>query len=196
MVNILCMCTVWGEPLSQTAQSFMPEMIYGANRNLMKVPINSAHFPLNIIILLVRLCPCWYLAGISIHIQESVQSCVWWTCMLAHLYFSHFSFVWLNVSTDMQNIFSLVQQSNFTRSFLFSFLWNILHEDAEISQQVITNFMRGQTPLVKTELNVTKTYAIDKTFWKPRNEKRSLSKISNNIISIGSITELLTKILS
>uniref|UniRef100_A0A3B6NLB9 Protein DETOXIFICATION n=1 Tax=Triticum aestivum TaxID=4565 RepID=A0A3B6NLB9_WHEAT len=36
MVNILCMCTVWGEPLSQTAQSFMPEMIYGANRNLMK----------------------------------------------------------------------------------------------------------------------------------------------------------------
>ncbi|CAM0947485.1 unnamed protein product [Alopecurus aequalis] len=36
MVNILCMCTVWGEPLSQTAQSFMPEMIYGAKRNLMK----------------------------------------------------------------------------------------------------------------------------------------------------------------
>lgn len=36
MVNMLCMCTVWGEPLSQTAQSFMPEMIYGANRNLMK----------------------------------------------------------------------------------------------------------------------------------------------------------------
>ncbi|KQJ93010.2 protein DETOXIFICATION 46, chloroplastic [Brachypodium distachyon] len=36
MINVLCMCTVWGEPLSQTAQSFMPEMIYGANRNLMK----------------------------------------------------------------------------------------------------------------------------------------------------------------
>jgi hypothetical protein len=44
MVNILCMCTVWGEPLSQTAQSFMPEMIYGAKRNLMKVPILNAHF--------------------------------------------------------------------------------------------------------------------------------------------------------
>lgn len=39
MINILCMCTVWGEPLSQTAQSFMPELIYGANRNLTKVPI-------------------------------------------------------------------------------------------------------------------------------------------------------------
>jgi hypothetical protein len=39
MVNVLCMCTVWGEPLSQTAQSFMPELIYGAKCNLMKVPI-------------------------------------------------------------------------------------------------------------------------------------------------------------
>jgi Na+-driven multidrug efflux pump len=36
MVNVLCMCTVWGEPLSQTAQSFMPELIYGAKCNLMK----------------------------------------------------------------------------------------------------------------------------------------------------------------
>ncbi|KFK30488.1 hypothetical protein AALP_AA7G268000 [Arabis alpina] len=30
------MCNVWGEPLSQTAQSFMPELLYGANRNLPK----------------------------------------------------------------------------------------------------------------------------------------------------------------
>ncbi|XP_008645186.1 protein DETOXIFICATION 46, chloroplastic isoform X2 [Zea mays] len=36
MINVLCMCTVWGEPLSQTAQSFMPELVYGANRNLTK----------------------------------------------------------------------------------------------------------------------------------------------------------------
>jgi len=42
MINILCMCTVWGEPLSQTAQSFMPELIYGANRNLIKVPIDCS----------------------------------------------------------------------------------------------------------------------------------------------------------
>lgn len=31
------MCSVWGEPLCQTAQSFMPESLYGANRNLIKV---------------------------------------------------------------------------------------------------------------------------------------------------------------
>lgn len=28
---------VWGEPLSQTAQSFMPELLYGVNRSLEKV---------------------------------------------------------------------------------------------------------------------------------------------------------------
>ncbi|KAL5976514.1 Multi antimicrobial extrusion (MATE) [Asimina triloba] len=37
MIGVFCTCTVWGEPLSQTAQSFMPELIYGANRNLLKV---------------------------------------------------------------------------------------------------------------------------------------------------------------
>ncbi|RDX75154.1 Protein DETOXIFICATION 46, chloroplastic [Mucuna pruriens] len=36
MVQTYTMCTVWGEPLSQTAQSFMPELIYGANRSLLK----------------------------------------------------------------------------------------------------------------------------------------------------------------
>ncbi|XP_078446130.1 MATE efflux family protein isoform X2 [Wolffia australiana] len=36
MINVYCMCTVWGEPLSQTAQSFMPEFITGVNRNLQK----------------------------------------------------------------------------------------------------------------------------------------------------------------
>lgn len=36
MIQIYCMCTVWGEPLSQTAQSFMPELIYGVNRSLSK----------------------------------------------------------------------------------------------------------------------------------------------------------------
>ncbi|CAJ1933612.1 unnamed protein product [Sphenostylis stenocarpa] len=36
MVQTYSMCTVWGEPLSQTAQSFMPELIYGANRSLSK----------------------------------------------------------------------------------------------------------------------------------------------------------------
>ncbi|KAF5448891.1 hypothetical protein F2P56_029386 [Juglans regia] len=36
MIQTYCMCTVWGEPLSQTAQSFMPESIYGVHRNLGK----------------------------------------------------------------------------------------------------------------------------------------------------------------
>ncbi|KAL1324225.1 hypothetical protein HN51_034388 [Arachis hypogaea] len=36
MVQIYMTCTVWGEPLSQTAQSFMPGLIYGVNRNLAK----------------------------------------------------------------------------------------------------------------------------------------------------------------
>eukprot|EP00268_Persea_americana_P050532 TRINITY_DN5498_c0_g2_i1.p1 TRINITY_DN5498_c0_g2~~TRINITY_DN5498_c0_g2_i1.p1 ORF type:complete len:557 (-),score=78.18 TRINITY_DN5498_c0_g2_i1:285-1784(-) len=36
MIGVFCMCTVWGEPLSQTAQSFLPEFIYGVHQNLMK----------------------------------------------------------------------------------------------------------------------------------------------------------------
>lgn len=36
MIQVYCVFTVFGEPLSQTAQSFMPEMIYGVNRNLAK----------------------------------------------------------------------------------------------------------------------------------------------------------------
>ncbi|MBA0614234.1 hypothetical protein Godav_014555 [Gossypium davidsonii] len=36
MIQTYCMCTVWGEPLSQTAQSFMPELLYGINKNLLK----------------------------------------------------------------------------------------------------------------------------------------------------------------
>ena len=30
-------CVVWGEPLSQTAQSFMPELLYGLKPSLEKV---------------------------------------------------------------------------------------------------------------------------------------------------------------
>ncbi|KAL4362577.1 hypothetical protein GQ457_04G001800 [Hibiscus cannabinus] len=36
MLQIFAMCGVWGEPLSQTAQSFMPELIYGVDRSLPK----------------------------------------------------------------------------------------------------------------------------------------------------------------
>ncbi|KAL3843413.1 hypothetical protein ACJIZ3_000816 [Penstemon smallii] len=37
MIQLYCICAVWGEPLSQTAQSFMPELMYGSNRSLTKV---------------------------------------------------------------------------------------------------------------------------------------------------------------
>ncbi|XP_056160899.1 protein DETOXIFICATION 46, chloroplastic-like [Syzygium oleosum] len=36
MIQIYSMCVVWGEPLSQTAQSFMPEMMFGVTQNLAK----------------------------------------------------------------------------------------------------------------------------------------------------------------
>eukprot|EP00257_Ricinus_communis_P024612 XP_025012026.1 protein DETOXIFICATION 46, chloroplastic isoform X2 [Ricinus communis] len=36
MIQAFMTCTVWGEPLSQTAQSFMPELMYGSNRSLTK----------------------------------------------------------------------------------------------------------------------------------------------------------------
>ncbi|XP_051138556.1 protein DETOXIFICATION 46, chloroplastic-like [Andrographis paniculata] len=36
MIQVYCMCTVFGEPLSQTSQSFMPELICGVNQNLAK----------------------------------------------------------------------------------------------------------------------------------------------------------------
>ncbi|TKY67612.1 MATE efflux family protein 4 [Spatholobus suberectus] len=36
MIQIYMACTVWGEPLCQTAQSFMPEFTYGVNRSLAK----------------------------------------------------------------------------------------------------------------------------------------------------------------
>ncbi|CAN0890418.1 Protein DETOXIFICATION 46, chloroplastic, partial [Linum grandiflorum] len=36
MSQVFGMCGVWGEPISQTAQSFMPELIYGAKRDLSK----------------------------------------------------------------------------------------------------------------------------------------------------------------
>ena len=37
MIQTFVMCTVWGAPLSQTAQTFMPELIYGVHRSLEKV---------------------------------------------------------------------------------------------------------------------------------------------------------------
>lgn len=37
MVGIYGLCCVWGEPLAQTAQSFMPPLLYGSQKNLTQV---------------------------------------------------------------------------------------------------------------------------------------------------------------
>ncbi|KEH30463.1 MATE family efflux protein [Medicago truncatula] len=42
MVQIFTLCTVCGEPISQTAQSFMPELMYGVNRSLVKVGVTHS----------------------------------------------------------------------------------------------------------------------------------------------------------
>lgn len=44
MIQIYMACTVWGEPLCQTAQSFMPELLYGVNRSLTKVNVPHSQF--------------------------------------------------------------------------------------------------------------------------------------------------------
>ncbi|KAM1242692.1 hypothetical protein ACFX2G_035022 [Malus domestica] len=44
MIQTFFICTVWGEPLSQTAQSFMPELIYGVKRSLPKVCHSASLF--------------------------------------------------------------------------------------------------------------------------------------------------------
>ncbi|WJX45285.1 Protein DETOXIFICATION 46, chloroplastic [Trifolium repens] len=42
MIQIYMACTVWGEPLCQTAQSFMPELMYGVNKSLAKARFSVA----------------------------------------------------------------------------------------------------------------------------------------------------------
>jgi hypothetical protein len=37
MIGVYSLCTVTGEPLAQTAQSFMPALIHGSNRNFKQV---------------------------------------------------------------------------------------------------------------------------------------------------------------
>jgi len=42
MLQIFTLCSVCGEPISQTAQSFMPELMYGVNRSLVKVGVTHS----------------------------------------------------------------------------------------------------------------------------------------------------------
>jgi hypothetical protein len=61
MVQTFCMCTVWGEPLSQTAQSFMPELLYGVDRNLSKVSVSHLQMLPNLLLSLKTSCVSSYL---------------------------------------------------------------------------------------------------------------------------------------
>ncbi len=49
MVGIYGLCCVWGEPLAQTAQSFMPPLLYGSQKNLKQVKSTFTNFKYKVI---------------------------------------------------------------------------------------------------------------------------------------------------
>ncbi|KAG6711782.1 hypothetical protein I3842_05G070900 [Carya illinoinensis] len=78
LVQTFCMCTVWGEPLSQTAQSFMPELIYGAHRNLKKARMLLKSLviigaTLGLLLGIVGTSVPWLLPKIFTHDQSVIQ---------------------------------------------------------------------------------------------------------------------------
>ncbi|XP_059454409.1 protein DETOXIFICATION 46, chloroplastic-like [Corylus avellana] len=78
MVQTFCMCTVWGEPLSQTAQSFMPELIYGVGRNLEKARMLLKSLViigaiLGLLLGIVGTCVPWLFPKIFTHDQNVIQ---------------------------------------------------------------------------------------------------------------------------
>ncbi|XP_059446448.1 protein DETOXIFICATION 46, chloroplastic-like isoform X2 [Corylus avellana] len=78
MVQTFLTCTVWGEPLSQTAQSFMPELIYGARRNLEKAQMLLKSLViigaiLGLLLGIVGTCVPWLFPKIYTHDQNVIQ---------------------------------------------------------------------------------------------------------------------------
>ncbi|KAE9593357.1 putative multi antimicrobial extrusion protein [Lupinus albus] len=78
MVQTFVMCTVWGEPLSQTAQSFMPELIYGVNRSLSKARLLLRSLviiggTLGFFLGIVGTCVPWLFPYIFTHDQVVIQ---------------------------------------------------------------------------------------------------------------------------
>ncbi|OIW05668.1 hypothetical protein TanjilG_23454 [Lupinus angustifolius] len=78
MVQTFVMCTVWGEPLSQTAQSFMPELIYGVNRSLSKARMLLRSLviigaTLGFFLGIVGTCVPWFFPYIFTHDQVVIQ---------------------------------------------------------------------------------------------------------------------------
>ncbi|KAG7975918.1 hypothetical protein I3843_06G124200 [Carya illinoinensis] len=78
MVQTFFMCTVWGEPLSQTAQSFMPELIYGVHRNLEKAQMLLKSLViigaiLGLLLGIVSTSVLWWFPKIFTHDQSVIQ---------------------------------------------------------------------------------------------------------------------------
>ncbi|XP_062177879.1 protein DETOXIFICATION 46, chloroplastic-like [Alnus glutinosa] len=78
MVQTFLTCTVWGEPLSQTAQSFMPELIYGSRRNLEKAQMLLKSLViigaiLGLLLGIVGTCLPWLFPKIFTHDQNVIQ---------------------------------------------------------------------------------------------------------------------------
>ncbi|XVE93715.1 hypothetical protein REPUB_Repub01dG0218200 [Reevesia pubescens] len=78
MLQTFGMCTVWGEPLSQTAQSFMPELIYGVNRSLAKArmllkSIVTIGATLGLVLGIIGMSVPWFFPNIFTHDPKIIQ---------------------------------------------------------------------------------------------------------------------------
>ncbi|KAB2635534.1 MATE efflux family protein 4 [Pyrus ussuriensis x Pyrus communis] len=78
MIQTFFICTVWGEPLSQTAQSFMPELIYGVKRSLPKARMLLKSLVvigalLGLVLGIVGTSVPWFFPGIFTPDQKIIQ---------------------------------------------------------------------------------------------------------------------------
>nr|TKS05416.1 hypothetical protein D5086_0000135130 [Populus alba] len=78
MIQAFFMCTVWGEPLSQAAQSFMPELMYGVNRSLEKARTMLKSLAiigtiLGLALGIIGTSVPWFFPGIFTHDQKIIQ---------------------------------------------------------------------------------------------------------------------------
>jgi hypothetical protein len=99
MLQIYMLCTICGEPLSQTAQSFMPELMYGVNRSLVKVSVihsliskDLSNLIYRMIILELVFVLSWisfYIGRSSFFLKGSYKQ--WYYVLLTNSYCSRFS---------------------------------------------------------------------------------------------------------
>ncbi|KAG6761581.1 hypothetical protein POTOM_034809 [Populus tomentosa] len=93
MIQAFFMCTVWGEPLSQAAQSFMPELMYGVNRSLEKARTMLKSLAiigtiLGLALGIIGTSVPWFFPGIFTHDQKIIQEV---SASDASLYANHMS---------------------------------------------------------------------------------------------------------